>query len=453
MSSAFESAVDSPVISSQEMESLDRLLMSACISKAPRLRTVLKFIIDAYREGRGQEVNEQLIGQQVFGRPVGYNPSEDNIVRVTVRHLRLRLEEYYRTEGYNEPFIVKIPKGKYLLTILPRISGAHEILTSSPALAVEQSSFTEVLEPVISPASALRRHAPSRSWKVPVYCCAGLLLVTVITWLIWPTAKHGSSNHVAEAFSSTILQLLSGHGNRVTIVVADANLQEYRAIYKKQIQLQEYIDRSYTKTADGSSDPKIAGAWQFATGTTETNIASSIVAAELKQASAPEIVDIKHPHDLRMQDFQDENIVLLGGPWINPWGQMFEDKFNFRIVPMDDGPAGSELLNMHPKAGEPSVFTPHESKGVSVDCVRIVFLPNLSGKGRVIILGATSQLSLAGGGNFLADPNSMSTLTSLLHADSPSKLPYFELVLEVRGMENVPQVTKIVAYRTISEGS
>ena len=71
---------------------LERLLASPLIARAPRLRGFLAYVSQCMLDGRLDEVTEQQIGCRVFGRPEGYNHTEDNIVRVTARNLRAKLE-------------------------------------------------------------------------------------------------------------------------------------------------------------------------------------------------------------------------------------------------------------------------------------------------------------------------------------------------------------------------
>lgn len=108
-------------ITVEERASLQRLLTSDRMYRAPRLRSVLQFIIASLLEGRAEDVNEQTIGEAVFGRPPGYNPAEDNIVRVSIRHLRIRLDHFYAEEGKDEPWILEIPKGRYTPVLRPRL--------------------------------------------------------------------------------------------------------------------------------------------------------------------------------------------------------------------------------------------------------------------------------------------------------------------------------------------
>ena len=91
-----------------------RVLNSTVFEKSPRLRSFLKFVCELELTGRHQEINEHQIGIEVFGRPPAYNPGEDSIVRSQARFLRQRLEEYFRTDGKNEPIRIVIPKGSYV---------------------------------------------------------------------------------------------------------------------------------------------------------------------------------------------------------------------------------------------------------------------------------------------------------------------------------------------------
>lgn len=142
-------------ISAEAQASLQRLLASETFSRAPRLRAVLKFFIDSLLEGRAEEIHEQSIGQAVFGRPTGYSQGDDNIVRVNVRLLRVRLEEYYRAEGQNEPWQIAIPKGRYV----------PELVYNPPARVAEFAA--ESPQPVVPPTPPAKdSRALSRLWLV-----------------------------------------------------------------------------------------------------------------------------------------------------------------------------------------------------------------------------------------------------------------------------------------------
>jgi hypothetical protein len=329
----------------QHREVMLRLLESQTFSTAPRLRDVLAYLLRTMEDETADEISEQSIGQVVFGRPAGYNASEDNIVRVTVRHLRSRLKEYYSSEGAADALILVIPKGKYIPSFVPReVSSsdlAHETAgtRSVPDPSEEESRQDSANEDLLS-RSRFR-------WRWIVLAAAALVIAF--------TAGYAVRSAVRPPAQATgIMGELFPPGDDVTLVTVDANLQAYRQIFKRQVSLDDYIRRTYVTESFDSSDPRIADAHRFATGTNETNVSSVIIGAAVRHALEGRRLIIKHPHDASVRDFQDQgNVILLGGPWANPWGQLFENRFNFRVVPETDEPSSSEIHNCIPWLAKP----------------------------------------------------------------------------------------------------
>jgi serine/threonine-protein kinase len=69
--------------------------------------------------GRANSIKEYAIGVEVYGRPVGYDPKIDAIVRVEAGRLRGKLENYYRTEGAANELRLELPKGRYVPIVTP----------------------------------------------------------------------------------------------------------------------------------------------------------------------------------------------------------------------------------------------------------------------------------------------------------------------------------------------
>src|SRR5438105_11877410 len=88
---------------------VERIVASNLFRKSHKLAAFLKFICEQHR--LGHSINEQRIGTEVFGRNEGYHMGEDSIVRSQARFLRLRLQEYFATEGRDERITLTIPKG------------------------------------------------------------------------------------------------------------------------------------------------------------------------------------------------------------------------------------------------------------------------------------------------------------------------------------------------------
>lgn len=426
-------------------DSLDHLLGSEAFVNAPRLREVLKFMIDSLLNGTAESINEQAIGQAVFGRPPGYNPAEDNIVRVTIRHLRERIGEYYRSEGRHEEFVFGIPKGKYVPTIVCRPAVDSIDVAEQGKAPVASDGVAQETQPNVLEQAAESSRFPFRvklSWILVGILAFSNALACLLLY------RNAINSPTSKPIG--LLRLLLLPSNSVTIVVTDANLQAYREIFQKQVSLSNYIDRTYAQRPPNPSNAFSEGVSRFVTGADETSLASSLIVAEIEVAATPITVSVKHPHDLSMRDLQHGSYILLGGPWINPWGQLFEDRLNFRVLPRKDDPATSEIDNLKPNSNEPSFFIPHQEGNLVVNYVRIALLRNLSNSGFVVLLGATSEDALEAGGRFLASQDSLQDLLRTFKVDSPQKLPSLEVVFEVQGLQAIPDHLRIVAVRAVT---
>lgn len=409
---------------------------------------LLKFLIDALEEGRTESLSEQTIGEAIFDRPTGYNTGEDNIVRVSMRNLREKLEEFYSTDGHEERFILSIPKGKYIPVLNLRVAEENEAITSPeelPTLTVVEAPPAKTVSGDDRGAS-LHRVSSVTPWILVI------LLVAAAAVLAY-RGRTGPETKPAQKLGS-ILSLLLRDRRPTTVVVTDANLQAYRMIFGKTVSLDDYIDRSYEREASQASPGSVAaGAWRYVVDyPPQTSLTSSIVAARITAAASPSIVSIKSPQEMGMRDFEHNNLILLGGPWINPWEQLFESQLNFRLLPMKDNPLLTEIHNMNPLPSEPADFIPHRQNTATVNYVRIALPRNFSDDGYIVLLGAASEESLEAAGSFLTADDQMTNWLGSFKAASADQLPSAEIVIEVDGYSFVPERSKIVASRHFSQG-
>jgi hypothetical protein len=91
-----------------------RVASSATFEKPTRLRAFFLYVCECALDQQPEAATEQQIGIHVYGRPPGYNPNEDNIVRSQARLLRWKLEHHFANEGKDESMFITIPKGQYL---------------------------------------------------------------------------------------------------------------------------------------------------------------------------------------------------------------------------------------------------------------------------------------------------------------------------------------------------
>src|SRR5215468_801067 len=102
-----------PISPDEIRQTMDRILNSRHFSQAPKKRKFVQLICDYHLAGRAKEINEHLIGLEVYERNDRYSPAEDPVVRVAAHDVRKRLEQYYLHEGRNDQVRLEIPVGSY----------------------------------------------------------------------------------------------------------------------------------------------------------------------------------------------------------------------------------------------------------------------------------------------------------------------------------------------------
>src|SRR5438477_8266851 len=108
----------------ERSELVKRIASTAAFSKAPRLRQLLLFTVEHRLTGRTEDINEYTIGVKVFERGEDFNPSEDSVVRTSARQLRIKLKEYFDSEGREETWTIEMPKGGYIAVFVKRLPEA-----------------------------------------------------------------------------------------------------------------------------------------------------------------------------------------------------------------------------------------------------------------------------------------------------------------------------------------
>ncbi|HLX45709.1 MAG TPA: tetratricopeptide repeat protein [Bryobacteraceae bacterium] len=100
--------------SEQVRAELEKICASRLFIRSDRLRRFLRFTVENALNGELDQLNEQVIGRDVFDRKKGYDPQIDSIVRVEARRLRSKLADYYRAPGASDPVQITLEKGGYV---------------------------------------------------------------------------------------------------------------------------------------------------------------------------------------------------------------------------------------------------------------------------------------------------------------------------------------------------
>jgi TolB-like protein/Flp pilus assembly protein TadD len=173
-------------VSRAELDALlERIEGSPGFSRGGNLIRFLRYAAIETLEGRGERVKEYTVAVEVFGRPSSYDPQVDSLVRVQASLLRSRLEQYYSSDGRDEPVILQIPKGGYQVNFI-RASPASVVNGHSPAALVAEPT---------------ERHA--RFGKVAGIAAVLIVIAAVSIWL--PSHPHQTANVSVPAPSIAVL--------------------------------------------------------------------------------------------------------------------------------------------------------------------------------------------------------------------------------------------------------
>ncbi len=424
--------VTGPLPSSEDQRALiQRIIASGWFQRSPRQRTLLLFIAEEHFAGRSAEIHEQMLGQHVFGRQPGYNQSDDNIVRVAARQLRVRLQHYFENEGRDEDWQVDIPKGRYRL--------AFHYLPDSRERPAQPAARSGWMSPF--PAWLSWRAHTLGAVAIGAACLS-------IGFVLGGDHRSAALSRAAAATpppASAIEELLTDT-RRVNVVVADSALVLMQALIGRIPSVEDYARNpvflapaSLASTPAGSL-PGLIGAMQF------TSLADVSFLARMLQTGDPlrKRIRVRHARDLNASDLRVDDLVILGGPRVNPWAGLFEANLNFRFHYNGVGPGC--FSNQDPKPGEQNRYGNCEQDDAG-DYARIAWLPNLGRTGRVLMISGNSMLATESASDFLMDAGSSARLRAIVGAESLSRIETLELLLHVPHRAGVPSGSRLLASR------
>jgi hypothetical protein len=93
---------------------LEKVLVSTSFRGSPRCTDFLRYVVTAALNGKRELLHERAIGMDLFGKPAGYDPSEDSLVRVKATEVRRRLAQYYAAPESQAELRFELPTGSYM---------------------------------------------------------------------------------------------------------------------------------------------------------------------------------------------------------------------------------------------------------------------------------------------------------------------------------------------------
>src|SRR5256885_11050361 len=107
----------------QYVSQVDRLVNSHVLHGSESLCKLLRYLAKHALDHPGTPIKEYQIATEVFGRSADFDPQLDSMVRVQAGRLRVKLAEYYNSDGAEDSIIVELPRGTYVLSFHRRAPG------------------------------------------------------------------------------------------------------------------------------------------------------------------------------------------------------------------------------------------------------------------------------------------------------------------------------------------
>jgi hypothetical protein len=399
-------------------------------ARATLLREFLLYIAGHELSGHAEEITEQKIGHRVYKRNEVYSPADDNIVRVSAQHLRVKLREYYESEGRDEPWIIEIPKGKYI----PLFRKRDDLETPhSQAPLIRSRRFR---------------------WIFPsAWLAAGALAIAAFVFGPHLLTSRPIS-HAAGPQANLVTSIFHDSNQPVEVVMSDEALVLMQAMLGHRFTLDEYTNQSYKQLPEPlKNDHHAELLWRILTTRQIVNLGDAGVSNRIRdsllQLDPGPTVEIRSAQNMRPRDFLSGNFILLGESSSDPWVEMFgENRFNFQFSP-DITRSPRPIYNIHPKPGEQNVYAADLVNHLSY--ARIAYIPNPTNTGNVLLIAGTSMEGTEAAAEFCLRPDSISILRNDLGVGGARTLPPFEILLATSSRGGAGVGAQVVSARRFDE--
>ena len=408
------------VSSQQFSQQIDRIMKSHSLRGSDSLSRLLHYCAKQSLEHPDELLKEYQIAREVYGRSADFDPQSDSCVRVQAGRLRLKLAEYYASEGANDPVVVKLPKGGYHLVFETK-------------LAAEQLQLGSASEkPVQTPAvPAIWRFA-----LIALLTCLMVSLVLVGS-LIW-SRKQAAASTPSVREGRSVAGPLADFWRPFTAASEEPWVIFSNAAF---VGRPETGMRYYNAREDSKSS-----VYDHYTGVGEV-LAVHYLDEVFSRLGRH--IRVKRGSLFSLDDTRNTNLIFVGSPSENlslldiPTTQ----EFVFQRVGSGTRKGDLEIVSKHPKAGEAASFLASPSGTPLLEDYAVVgFVPGMTPARFVMILAGTTTFGTQGAVEFVSRPDSVGRMLPVI-SGSANEVKPFEALLHVKVARGVPIETELVALR------
>lgn len=423
----------SPLVEDPRWQLVMRIVASPYFAKSDRLCSFLTYICEQSLQGHADDISEINIGAQLFNRP-RYDPSVDGLVRSHASRMRQRLDQYYSSEGSQEPIRLVIPKGAYVPIFEPRPS-------------IEITREIDPLETVFpKPKKKAERKSSPRSFWIWILSVA-LTLASISIMYLLVHQRTTTLEQPAFLEQHPLWSIFFGHGRSSIIVISDASLAVLQNVTKHEVNLPAYVNLDYRHDikTPASATTEVANdlASRRFTGVVDVGILTRFYALP---SMHPDRMRILYSRDVVPNELKNSPVVLLGTHESNPWVEIYETHMNF-VVRDDLLRRNFAVINRTPRGNELPLYNYDRLDPLHTVYGIVALRPGLGNSGDVLLLEGTSMAGTDAAADFVFDDARLLPFLKKIRNPNGS-IPYFEMLLQSNNVNGDASQLKIVAYRT-----
>lgn len=364
-------------------------------------------------------MKEYQIATEVLGRAADFDPHSDSAIRVQAGRLRVKLAEYYATDGEADPILVELPRGSYTLSFQPR--------------AAKSQGQTTAEDP--NPRS--RSRGSLLTWIGSVLALSVLLAAGVAALVVrWEEGSRASTTSSHSAGSPRLESFWRGFMSSSSdpwVVFSNA----------------AFVGRPETgmRYRSASEAPGTFVLDHY------TGVGEVLAVHELDRVfhHFNREIRVKRGSLLSLDDAKNNNLIFVGSPAENLSLRDIPVSQQFVFQRIATGPRKGELavINLHPSQAEATYFLGSPPNApLSEDYAVIALKRGMNPAEWVLILAGTSTIGTQAAAEYVCHEDSLEPLLSRLEMLGPSmELRPFEVVLRVKVVRGVPVESEIVALR------
>ncbi len=403
------------------LEQINRLVSSHALHGSESLCKLLRYLAKHAVDHPGTPIKEFQIATEVFGRSADFDPQLDSMVRVQAGRLRSKLTEYYSSDGLEDPIVVELPKGTYVLSFHPRNASAAKAPPGSLNGAVSKEAMEKSTE---------------RRWGTEVISLSIFLAaaIAVIVWLLAmrTSAPAASENEAAPAAFRVFWRGFTSGPEEPWVVFSNA----------------AFIGRPETgmRYRDAQRDAGAPILDHY------TGVGEVLAVHELDRVFGllHRRIRLKRGSLFSLDDAKNNNLIFIGSPSENlslleiPGTQ----EFVFQRLTTGRRKGDQAIVNVHPQPDEAKEFLATPSGQPLTEDYAVLGLVKGMNQGQsVLILAGTTTIGTQAAVEYVCRQSSVEELLLRLSVSQNGELKPFEAVLHVRVARGVPVETELVAIR------